>query len=385
MILEAEFVEKTEAFQAEFGEVMVVGSGLDRNCVKTVNGIAPDKNGNVDVEVADEQIASAVENYLEENPIEGGKGDPGKDGISATHSWNGTVLTVTSASGTSSADLKGEKGDPGRPATCSTTPTVDGWMVEITADGITKTFNLYHGQDGESVTVESVSESTADGGSNVVTFSDGKTVTIKNGSKGSKGDTGAAPVRGTDYWTEADQAAIIQQVIDTLGGTPVFGTVDANNNIILSGTLAEGTYTIKYEDADGNVTEIGTIDVGGMGNSGEIELVWSDGVKLDKATGAEGSDAQYAASQMIDLVDGYTYTAHQVNDEWGFTTGGISICYYGDGGSYLGYEELWASKNEEMSKQFTPLAGAVSFRVRLFHGSAVFAEERYSITYEKTE
>lgn len=35
------------------------------------------------------------------------------DGISATHSWNGTVLTVTSASGTSSADLKGDTGTTG--------------------------------------------------------------------------------------------------------------------------------------------------------------------------------------------------------------------------------------------------------------------------------
>ena len=35
----------------------------------------------------------------------------GIDGISAEHSWDGTVLTITSASGTSSADLKGEKGD----------------------------------------------------------------------------------------------------------------------------------------------------------------------------------------------------------------------------------------------------------------------------------
>lgn len=30
-----------------------------------------------------------------------------------THSWNGTVLTITSDSGTSSADLKGAKGDMG--------------------------------------------------------------------------------------------------------------------------------------------------------------------------------------------------------------------------------------------------------------------------------
>lgn len=37
----------------------------------------------------------------------------GKDGVSCTHSWNGTTLTVTSASGTSSADLKGDKGDKG--------------------------------------------------------------------------------------------------------------------------------------------------------------------------------------------------------------------------------------------------------------------------------
>jgi hypothetical protein len=33
------------------------------------------------------------------------------DGTSVTHSWSGTTLTVTSASGTSSADLKGAKGD----------------------------------------------------------------------------------------------------------------------------------------------------------------------------------------------------------------------------------------------------------------------------------
>lgn len=37
----------------------------------------------------------------------------GADGISATHIWNGTTLTVTSASGTSSANLKGDKGDTG--------------------------------------------------------------------------------------------------------------------------------------------------------------------------------------------------------------------------------------------------------------------------------
>ena len=37
----------------------------------------------------------------------------GQDGVSVTHSWNGTILTVTSASGTSSVDLKGERGEQG--------------------------------------------------------------------------------------------------------------------------------------------------------------------------------------------------------------------------------------------------------------------------------
>jgi hypothetical protein len=45
-------------------------------------------------------------------------GEDGVDGVSCTHEWNGTILTVTSASGVSSADLKGdpgEKGEKGEP------------------------------------------------------------------------------------------------------------------------------------------------------------------------------------------------------------------------------------------------------------------------------
>lgn len=74
------------------------------------------------------------------------------------------------------------------------------------------------GADGTSVTVSSVTESTEDGGSNVVTFSDGKTLTVKNGSKGStgeKGDAGYTPVKGTDYFTEADKTELIDDDFST--------------------------------------------------------------------------------------------------------------------------------------------------------------------------
>ena len=58
-----------------------------------------------------EKAEQALNNRIEEVNKAIEEVQPGKDGISATHSWNGTVLTITSASGTSSADLKGEKGD----------------------------------------------------------------------------------------------------------------------------------------------------------------------------------------------------------------------------------------------------------------------------------
>ena len=120
----------------------------------------------------------------------GADGSNGKDGTSATHSWNGTTLTITSASGTSSANLKGEKGDKGDKGDSIKGDKGDkGDTGNPGADGS-------NGKDGTSVTVKSVSESTADGGSNVVTFSDGKTITIKNGSKGADGKDGldATPV-----------------------------------------------------------------------------------------------------------------------------------------------------------------------------------------------
>lgn len=58
--------------------------------------------------VSNAELDAAIIRNLEEMNLSGEVG-----GISITHQWDGTVLTVTSASGTSSADLKGEKGDAG--------------------------------------------------------------------------------------------------------------------------------------------------------------------------------------------------------------------------------------------------------------------------------
>lgn len=160
---------------------------------------------------------------------EAGKdGANGKDGVSVTHSWNGTTLTVTSASGTSSANLKGEKGEQG-------------------IQGV-------QGEKGDK----------GDKGDTGATGSQGE--------KGDKGDTGATgqkgadgytPVKGTDYWTEEDQESMVQQVLTVLG-TSILGNVDENNNIVITSDLEDGTYTLKYEDENGNQTKIGVIKIGNV-------------------------------------------------------------------------------------------------------------------------
>lgn len=80
------------------------------------------------------------------------------------------------------------------------------------------------------------------------------------GPQGEKGDTGATGPQGPAYvLTDEDREAIVADVIASLGGNPVFGYVDENNNIIVSGNLPMGTYSVKYEMEDGSTVEIGAL------------------------------------------------------------------------------------------------------------------------------
>lgn len=57
---------------------------------------------------------------------------------------------------------------------------------------------------------------------------------------------------------ESVKAEITRMVIESLGGNPIFGYVDENNNIVVKGDLADGTYSVKYE------TDDETIDIGNL-------------------------------------------------------------------------------------------------------------------------
>ena len=97
----------------------------------------------------DADVAEALTRAKESGEFDG---TDGKDGVSVTHSWNGTTLTVTSASGTSSADLKGDKGDPGVGIQTiqQGSSTESRVMISILlTDGRRANFYVKHGKDGE--------------------------------------------------------------------------------------------------------------------------------------------------------------------------------------------------------------------------------------------
>ena len=158
----------------------------------------------------------------------GSDGAPGKDGTSVTvasvntSSEDGGSNVVTFSDGKTLTVKNGSKGRTGD-------------QGHAGSDGAP-------GKDGTSVTVASVSTSSADGGSNVVTFSDGKTVTVKNGSKGS------TPVKGTDYYTEAEKAELVTEVSSKVKfyatatiGTTWEGSGPYTQTVAVSGMLASDT------------------------------------------------------------------------------------------------------------------------------------------------
>lgn len=162
-----------------------------------------------------------------------------------------------------------------------------------------------------------------------------------------------------------DRDAIIGEVIATLA-TPVFGRVDEYNNIILSGELVNGTYTLKYEDAEGNRTDIGSIVVNAGDTSVAIPLNLQLG-KIDTSTGTIDSANNYAYSDLVLIENGKTYTL-----TWMDCTMSAKVCYYDANGAYISTTSETITGDGQTgvlssgSATVPMLSDAASFRLRVY-------------------
>lgn len=143
--------------------------------------IGPQGPKGADGEVRFEELTDAQKDQLKGEPGKDGvDGKDGKDGVSVTHYWDGTVLHITSSSGSSQVDLKGEPGQQG-PQGVQGIQGVKGDKGDTGAQGV-------QGIQGE------------------------------KGETGATGADGYTPIRGTDYWTEADKAEVVEETQQAVVG-----------------------------------------------------------------------------------------------------------------------------------------------------------------------
>lgn len=217
----------------------------------------------------------------------GGGGGTGEDGVSvsdAAINENGELVLYLS---------NGDEINVGRVVGSDGKDGVDG------KDGT-------NGKDGTSVTVKSVTNNTGDGQTNTVTFSDGKTLQVKNGSKGNDGGIGE---RGTKVF-----------YVDYPQLTPVSGTIgNVNPHYSLPiSTLTVGNPNIGAPLAGDFVLHENT-------NLYAVLLIRNDTVYLDAAVnikgyrGIRGSKIlRYNGSpngMVADLENGFTCSAYVYIDD----------------------------------------------------------------------
>lgn len=141
----------------------------------------------------------------------------------------------------------------------------------------------------------------------------------KDGTDGVDGVDGYTPVKGTDYWTEADRTEIVEAVLEQMGAS-VIGSVDENNVITLTGDLAGGTYTLKYELEDGTKTTIGSLVLEGA--PGAYTNV------LPTALGNDGTVLRNKSGEALGYADG-CYLSGNATNAW------QNVTYVGDDSSHF--------------------------------------------------
>ena len=168
---------------------------------KKIDGMTPGGGGTGGI--TQDDLEAAVNEALDKAAASGAF--DGQDGVTPHIGTNGNWYIGSNDTGVKAAGVTVAHVEEGK-----TSSGVQFTTITLT-DGTT--FTIYdgaRGTNGTSVTVSSVAESDASGGENVVTFSDGKRLVVKNGKDGK------TPVKGVDYYTDADKSDMVQAVIAAL-------------------------------------------------------------------------------------------------------------------------------------------------------------------------
>ena len=135
----------------------------------------------------------------------------------------------------------------------------------------------------------------------------------------------------------------------------VVGYIDEDNNIVLSGTLAEDIYTVKYEMEDGTLMDIGTLSLvedvaiinqiplstdadGNLYNDGQG---WKTGYRLSSSSGSESASTDVEVTGFIPAQLGDTIYIKNIAIALG---GGLhNICFYDSSKTFIANSGLFAS------------------------------------------
>lgn len=131
----------------------------------------------------------------------------------------------------------------------------------------------------------------------------------------------------------------------------VVGTLDESNNLLLSGNLANGTYTLKWLNSDGTYSDAGTMEVGEIEDPEEPEstnlfVIGGDGYITDGRCSSTGEDRTgntgYIVTNYIDIKNGDTVYIKNATVSKGTTghsgiklTDGTTIGLYPDSSEYI--------------------------------------------------
>lgn len=176
-------------------------------------------------------------------------GSNGTNGISATHSWSGTTLTVTSASGTSSANLKGETGNNGVNGN-------NGWNMLLVVsnrgnDRVLQVVDWVGGTGTKPTTLGYIGT-----GGIVSNISNAVNIRGDVGEKGDTGDTGATGATGNDGLGVSAIAYNIDNSIKvTLTDSSVISS-SAPTKLTGWGSYKDGVYTTASPFAISPTTEV---------------------------------------------------------------------------------------------------------------------------------